>query len=164
MDRRSLYDDDVYAWAKQQADALRRLARTRRDLPNELDLENVAEEIEDVGIAQRSSAESYIRQIFVHLIKLFSAPQNTAANHWRGEIVTFHNELLGRLTQSMHQRIDLDTLWQRAVKEASAKLDGEGELTAPMLACLRGCPLTIADLAGEDFDIDAALLALGNSS
>ncbi|MFL5166125.1 MAG: DUF29 family protein, partial [Microvirga sp.] len=72
MDR-SLYDEDAHAWAQQQADALRRLARTGRDLPNELDLENVAEEIEDVGIAQRSSAESFIRQIFVHLIKLFVA-------------------------------------------------------------------------------------------
>src|SRR5829696_10355973 len=44
MDRRSLYDDDIYAWTQQQAEALRRLAETRRDLPNELDLENVAEE------------------------------------------------------------------------------------------------------------------------
>ena len=38
MDRRSLYDDDIYAWAQEQAAALRRLAETRRDLPNELDL------------------------------------------------------------------------------------------------------------------------------
>ena len=44
MDRRSLYDDDIYAWTQQQAEVLRRLAETRRDLPNELDLENVAEE------------------------------------------------------------------------------------------------------------------------
>ena len=41
--------DEAEQEAKQQADALRRLARTGRDLPNELDLENVAEEIEDVG-------------------------------------------------------------------------------------------------------------------
>ena len=60
MDRRSLYEDDIYAWAQQQADALRRLA-TRRDLPNELDLENVAEEIEDVGRSELSRVESYIR-------------------------------------------------------------------------------------------------------
>ena len=46
MDRRSLYEDDIYAWAEQQAAALRRLAGTRRELPNELDLENLAEEIE----------------------------------------------------------------------------------------------------------------------
>jgi hypothetical protein len=49
MDRRSLYDEDVYAWAQQQADALRRLAGSRPDLPTELDLENVAEESEDGG-------------------------------------------------------------------------------------------------------------------
>src|SRR5215207_5175902 len=63
MDRRSLYDEDVYAWAKQQADALRRLARTGRDLPNELDLENVAEAIEDVGKSELSKVESFIRLV-----------------------------------------------------------------------------------------------------
>ena len=159
MDR-SLYDEDAHAWAQQQADALRRLARTGRDLPNELDLENVAEEIADVGIAQRSSAESFIRQIFVHLIKLFVAPQNAAASHWRGEIVTFHNELLGRLTPSMHQRIDLETLWHRAMKEAWAKLDATCGPVAEVTAHLAACPLTMEDLAGEDFDIDRALLRL----
>jgi hypothetical protein len=161
MDR-SLYDEDIYAWAQQQAEALRQLAETRRDLPNELDLENVAEEIEDVGITQRTAAESYIRQIFVHLIKLVSAPQSAAANHWRSEIVTFHNELLERLTRAMHARIDLDTLWNRALKEAAAKLAAEGEPNAPMSAELRGAPLTIDDLAREDFDLDAALATIGN--
>src|SRR3954451_2367294 len=39
MERRNLYDDDIYAWAREQAEVLRRLAETRRDLPNELDLE-----------------------------------------------------------------------------------------------------------------------------
>jgi hypothetical protein len=164
MDRRSLYDEDIYAWAQQQAEALRRLAETRSDLPNELDLENVAEEIEDVGITQRTAAESYIRQIFVHLVKLVIAPQSAAASHWRGEIVTFHNELLERLTPAMHARIDLDTLWSRALKEAAAKLTAEGEPNALASVKLRGPPLTIDDLAREDLDIDAALAVLGNGN
>lgn len=44
----SLYDEDILAWSEQQAALLRDLAR-HRDLPNALDLENVAEEIESVG-------------------------------------------------------------------------------------------------------------------
>jgi len=58
MDRRSLYDDDIYAWTQQQAEALRRLAGKGRDLPNDLDLENVAEEIEDVGKSELHRVES----------------------------------------------------------------------------------------------------------
>src|SRR6266705_578176 len=45
----STYDADILAWSEQQAAVLRDLARSRHDLPNELDLENVAEEIECVG-------------------------------------------------------------------------------------------------------------------
>ena len=43
----SLYDRDTYAWAKQQADALR-----RRDFAA-VDWDHVIEEIEDVGLAER---------------------------------------------------------------------------------------------------------------
>ena len=48
MGDRTLYDEDILVWSEQQAAALRSLA-SRRDLPNELDLANVIEEIEDVG-------------------------------------------------------------------------------------------------------------------
>ena len=48
MGDRSLYDEDILVWSEQQAAALRSMA-SRRDLPNELDLANVIEEIEDVG-------------------------------------------------------------------------------------------------------------------
>jgi Domain of unknown function DUF29 len=83
MDRRALYDEDIYAWAQQQAEALRRLAATRRNLPNELDLENVAEEIEDVGKSELSKVESFIRLILIHLLKAASAPQARSQRKWR---------------------------------------------------------------------------------
>jgi uncharacterized protein DUF29 len=43
MDRPTPYDEDFYAWSREQADVLRGLAE-RRDLPNALDLEHVIEE------------------------------------------------------------------------------------------------------------------------
>jgi hypothetical protein len=49
------YERDFYAWSQHQAEALRRLAHTRRDLPNELDLEHVAEEVEDMGGARSAT-------------------------------------------------------------------------------------------------------------
>src|SRR5215217_7830045 len=101
MDRRSLYDEDVYAWAKQQADALRRLARAGRDLPNELDLENVAEEIEDVGKSELSKVESFVQLILVHLIKAASARDDRPGQHWRGEVKIWRINLRKNLTGSM---------------------------------------------------------------
>jgi hypothetical protein len=56
------YDTDILAWSEQQASVLRGL-RSRGDLPNELDLEHVAEEIEDVGRSELNAAQSLIRQM-----------------------------------------------------------------------------------------------------
>ena len=89
MDRRSLYDEDIYAWAREQAEVLRRLAETRRDLPNELDLENVAEEIEDVGKSELSKVESSIQLTLVHLLKAASVSQARAYRKWMIEVRVF---------------------------------------------------------------------------
>ena len=158
MDVSTLYDEDICAWAEQQAASLRRLAASRRDLPNELDLENIAEEIEDVGHAQRSAAESFIRMIFVHLIKLAAAPQAPSAKHWRAEITTFHNDLLFRLTPSMPWRIDLDRVWRLALKEARVRLQAEDvEPDRAFWEGLKERPIEFEALVPADFDVDAAL-------
>ena len=60
----NLYDTDIYAWSQQQAAVLRDLA-SRPDLPNELDLQHVAEEIEDVGISELNAVRSFLRLCFV---------------------------------------------------------------------------------------------------
>jgi hypothetical protein len=157
MDRGTLYDDDICAWSEQQADALRRLLSAHPELSNELDIAHVAEEIEDVGKSQRDAAESYIRLILVHLIKLAAAPDAPAAAHWRTEVVTFHIDLLGKLTPSMAQRLDLGRLWRMAQRQARAALAEHG-IDVPPLA--PGCPLDVADLAREDFDMADALARL----
>ena len=60
MGDRSLYDEDILVWSEQQAAALRSLA-SRRDLPNELDLANVIEEIEDVGRSEFHASRAWSR-------------------------------------------------------------------------------------------------------
>ena len=155
MDRRSLYDDDVYAWAKQQADALRRLARTGRDLPNELDLENVAEEIEDVGKSELSKVESYIQLTLVRLLKAASVPQARAYRKWMIEVRVFRAELLKNLTRAMRQNIDMDELWGLARLRAEADLLDNGDEISPNLP--GRSPFSLEDLTAGEFDFDAAV-------
>jgi Domain of unknown function DUF29 len=56
-------------WSEQQAAAIRRLGRTNRYVPNELDIENVAEEIESVGRSELAAVKSHLRLIFLSLDK-----------------------------------------------------------------------------------------------
>jgi hypothetical protein len=153
MDRRNLYDEDIYAWAQQQADVLRRLAETRRDLPNELDLENVAEEIEDVGKSELSRVESFIQLILVHLLKAASAPQARSARKWSLEVGLFHAQLLKNLSRSMRARIDVDEIWRLALIEAEADLVGEGDelISDPP----RTSPIALDELTGKSLDFEA---------
>jgi hypothetical protein len=152
MDRRSLYDDDIYAWAQQQAEALRRLAQMRADLPNELDLENVAEEIEDVGKSELSKVESFVRLILIHLLKLASAPQARSHRKWRNEILTFRADLLKEITPSMRPNLDLDHQWRMA------RLKAEGELTEhgdELLTDLpEASPVSLDELTAAGFEVE----------
>jgi hypothetical protein len=149
-----LYHDDFYAWSREQAAVLRGLA-DRRDLPNELDLEHVAEEIQDVGNAQLSAVQSYLRLILVHLLKAASVEASDLRTRWHGEIVGFHAELSGRFSKSMRQDIDLQRAWGRAYKEAKLSLESHGqEIAVPPGET---CPLELGDFVGDEFDFDAAL-------
>ena len=58
-----LYEQDFYAWSREQANALRRRG-------SGLDYDRLAEEVEDMGSAQRDAVESLCLQVLVHLIKL----------------------------------------------------------------------------------------------
>jgi hypothetical protein len=79
----SLYVEDFHAWTQQQAALLRRLP----PLGNELDLEHIAEEIEDLGRSDRRAARSLCQQIIEYLPKLEYSGLEDPADHWRDEIV-----------------------------------------------------------------------------
>jgi hypothetical protein len=66
MDLPASYEEDFYAWSQHQAAILRRLAAgARAGLPNDLDLENVAEEIEGVGRSELAAVRSQLSVMLV---------------------------------------------------------------------------------------------------
>ena len=132
MDDRITYDEDFFGWSQQQAAALRDLAR-RRDLPNELDLAHVAEEISDVGNAELNSVRSFLRNLLAHVMKAASSTRPELVPSWRREIVNFHLELMGRYSPSMRQKLDLEDLWELATRQAAADLEVHGETARPGL-------------------------------
>jgi hypothetical protein len=158
VDNVSDYDDDIIAWSERQAALLRALAGTVQGLPNDLDLLNIAEEIEDVGKSVVRAARSQIRLIFVHLIKASAVRNTQVIGHWRAEAATFHAQLLDERTLSLHRHVDVDREWERAVKLAREQLKANGD--PPPSRPSRLSPFSFDDLVVDDFDFDAAVARL----
>jgi hypothetical protein len=155
MDNSSTYDTDILVWSEQQASALRDLALSRRDLPNELDLEHVAEEIECVGRSEFAAVQSLIRQILVHIIKAVSIPDAAPIRHWQAEVVAFHAAIFDHLSPSMIPRLQMNATWRWARRTAEAQLAEHGQALAPNLPL--DCPLEAADIVDREFNVSLAI-------
>lgn len=154
MDRPSLYDDDIVAWAEEQAAALRALG-ARGELSKAVDWENVAEEIESVGRAQIRAVESLLVQVLAHLLKQASAPLAPVVSHWRHETLTFQQAAYQRFEPGMRQRLNWRYIWAIARTNAEANMLIYGQELLPNLPDT--CPLTPEAILTERFDLDAAL-------
>ena len=141
-----LYERDALAWAKQQAELLRRVAAG--ELVNDaVDWANVIEEVADVGLSELRACRSLLLQAMVHLLKLHARPGDQAAGHWREEAGTFLDDAEQRFSPSMRQRINLDELYAKAARRAEAAV-GEGE----PLPFPEACPFTLDALLSGDVE------------
>jgi hypothetical protein len=155
MDHPTSYDDDVYAWAYEQAALLRDLAAKRRDLPNALDVQHICEEIEGVARTDLREAESFMRLVLLHLLKIASAPNAPSVGHWREEVFVFQSDFETMVTPTILRKIDTSRVWKLAVRLATSQLAREGD---QVLADLPAeSPILPGDLARQPFDLDAAL-------
>lgn len=149
------YDDDVFLWSQEQARLLRSLRARQRDLPNALDLDNIAEEIESVGRSDLHAVQSLLAQVLAHVIKLADRGlDHGSAEHWSAEILAFQRQIRRRFTPGMRQHIDLEALWDDARADAAqlAQLAG-----APEPASVGTCPFVLDDILEPEFSIRAAV-------
>jgi hypothetical protein len=59
----ALYDHDFYAWSQRAGELL------RKGCFGEVDIEHVAEEIEDMGKEKKHALKSQTRRLILHLLK-----------------------------------------------------------------------------------------------
>ena len=151
MNATDLYDTDFVAWTEQQAAALRRLPAGS----NSLDIDHLAEEVEDLGKRDVREVESLIRQILLHALKIALDPQAHAARRWREEIVAFQDDAQRAFSPSMRQKINLDRLWTKAVDQLLAGLDPAArQASARLMAQPAGCPTTLTGLMSSGCVVD----------
>jgi hypothetical protein len=123
-----LYDEDFYAWTQQQAEVL----RTHFSGDNRLDVEHLAEEVEDLGKSELHAVESFIEHIIAHLLKLDYSGQAAPRAHWRAEILNFRRSIERKLSPSIRRTVapELEELYRRGRQIAAiGALPHEPDLT-----------------------------------
>jgi Domain of unknown function DUF29 len=141
----SLYDEDFYAWTRQQAELLRRLPA----FGNELDPENIAEEIEDLGRSDLRAARSLCQHIIEHFLKLEYSGLDEPAEHWRDEIVEWRLQLEQILTHSIEAKLDMPSLYRSALRLVRRL---ERDVPELMGRLPPACPYSLAQIVSGEED------------
>jgi hypothetical protein len=139
--------DDPYAWALTQAALLRRGAAGLKSL----DREGLSDFLEEWADDMLSTARSNIVNLLAHAAKVAKTRNPDVIGHWRSECVEFHDRLIEAYRPSMRDRIDLTSLWRRALRKVLASFDDHGE---PRPAFPVQCPVTLDDLIDPELDLD----------
>ncbi len=133
-----LYDVDILTWSEQQAGLLRRRSA------NTLDWDNLAEEIEDVGRSQWRAVEAHLIQALLHDLRAAAWPMSRDVPHWQAEARGQRDDARSAFTPSMAQRIDVASLYRRALRRMPETLDDKPPLPVPDT-----CPVTLFELLAE---------------
>ena len=144
------HDNDFYTWTQEQAALLRRVPRGAFAL----DIDNLAEEIEDIGRGEIREVSSLPRQVLMHLLKLAILPDSASRQHWINEVVTFQVDAVLAFTPGMRQRIELDRVWKAAQNGTTNVLKSTG-LQVP--AWPTACPLGLDEILVTEFDLGRML-------
>ncbi len=148
------YDDDFFAWTQEQAAALRHLPASA--VGEDIDIANVATEIEDLGRRDLREVKSFLKLVVEHLIKLDACPGFPDGPHWRAETRHFQDLAIEALSPSMRQLLSAMSVWESGQKAARGFLADVDVRSALPVAC----PFTLDDLLSDDFDLDVALAAI----
>jgi Domain of unknown function DUF29 len=144
---KTLYETDFVEWAARTAELL----RARRF--DEIDIDNVAEEIDYLARRERHAVRAQLRRVLVHLLKMRIQPERSGAS-WRTSVLNAQEKILDAIEDSPSLRRYLqegiEEIYRRAVKFA---LD-ETNLTerAPSLGIPPRCPYTLTELLESDLN------------
>jgi hypothetical protein len=135
-----LYDDDILTWSEHQAELLRRLAAGEpvNEAPDWL---NIIEEVADVGRNSLRACRSQLFQALLHDLKAAAWPQSRDAPHWRSEARVARINAADAYTPSMRQRIDVPSLYAKALHAMPDAIDGQ-----PPLPVSNTCPVTLDEM------------------
>lgn len=112
------YDTDVIAWANEQARLLR-----ARDFAA-LDIEHIADEVEDVGKSEARELANRLALLLAHLLKWQVQPERRGTS-WETTIHAQRRAVLARLRKTPSLKADMadDEYWELAWGDAVAQAE-----------------------------------------
>lgn len=108
------YETDFYAWAKAQA------ALLREEELAELDLPNLAEELEAMGRHERRELTNRLRVLLMHLLKWQFQP-DLRSRSWRNTINNQRDEIAALLDDSPSLKVEIEDCIAAAYSRARAQ-------------------------------------------
>ena len=111
------YDGDIVAWSNEQARLL------REGQFSKLDIEHIADEIEDVGKSEQRELESRMAVLLAHLLKWQYQPERRG-NSWEATIRTQRTSIDRRMKKTPSLKTSLSNpdwwadAWDDAVRSA----------------------------------------------
>lgn len=145
-DRSTLYDRDFYAWSQEQARLLRQARMAR--INTELDLENLAEEIESAGKEQAHALQSSYRILLIHLLKWQSQPSRRSKS-WRTTLVRERINIEDRLALNPGLASRRAELYARAYQ--AARREAAVETGLKIATFPETCPFTVDQACQDGF-------------
>jgi len=122
--KKSLYESDYLLWVQETLTKLR-----ARDFEN-LDLENLIEEIEDLGRSQRKELESRLATLLAHLLKRMYVNMPDCFNSWQNTIAEQRLQIEVLLNNYPSLKSDWDNhfsdAWLLALKHTRKEFQAKG--------------------------------------
>ncbi|AFZ57031.1 DUF29 domain-containing protein [Anabaena cylindrica FACHB-243] len=103
-DLKQLYEIDDSQWLEETIKLL------KNHQFQELDLDNLIEELEDLGKRDKNAVASLLEQIIRHLLLLqyWISEYEHNSVHWQGEIYTFRTQLKRKITNNLRNYLEAE--------------------------------------------------------
>lgn len=139
------FSEDYDAWLLEQAAAL----RERRYLS--LDVEHLAEELEDMAARDRREIKKHLKKLLLHLLKFNAQSEELARHHsWRTSVREAREDIADLLEDSpgifKGQRDEFVT-----TAYGRARVDAADETGIPLASFPKDCPWSFDDIMRDDF-------------
>lgn len=136
------YKTDFFAWTREQS----ALIRARRW--SEIDVEHLAEEVEDMGKSEKRTLESRLEILLMHLLK-WQIQKDRRSNSWRRTIKDQHRRLEKLLIENPSLKAELlefvEDVYPSAIV-AAANETGLGDENFPA-----NCPYSVEQILDSNY-------------